>query len=119
MGRKIPWGPILGGAAVGALGLGAGYIGGGLLANQLVTHFPENALVRGIQSMTPRQQKMLLGALASTAGAVGAGALLARSTAFGQHIQNASDELNRPTGSRGDNPKEAMVREAYAALGVL
>ena len=117
MGRKIPWGPIAGGLAVGALGVGAGYMGGGMLTHHLVTNFPENAIVRGFQHLTPQQQKMLLGGLAGTAGAVGAGALLARSTAFGSHMQNASDKLNHPAPE--DNPKEAMVREAYRALGVL
>ena len=115
IGRQVPWKALVGGAAIGGLGLGAGYIGGGLISHHLLTNFPENALVRGFQSLSPQQQKLLLGGAAGLATGLGGAALLARTSAFGAHMQDASDDLNHPDA----NPKEAMVRSAYHALGVL
>jgi hypothetical protein len=118
IGHKVPWKAIAGGALVGGLGLGAGYIGGGLITKNFLESLPHSLTVDWFRSLAPEHQRLLLTGVGGLAGAVGSAALLGRSTAYGAHIQNASDDLNAPQPVPVENPKEAMVREAYRAIGI-
>lgn len=118
IGRKIPWQAIAGGALVGGLGLGAGYIGGGLITKNFLDSLPNNAAVEGFKNLSPEHQRLLLTSVGGLAGALGSAALFGRSAAYGAHIQHASDDLNAPK-AEPENSKEAMVREAYLAIGIL
>ena len=113
VGPKIPWKAMATGLGVGALGIGAGYIGGGALTKALSELEPGHRAVDWFLSLTPARQKMYSAAIGGIAGGVGGMALLGRTAALGTHLEQASDEVNRPA-----PPKEgaALVHEAYRAV---